>query len=754
MIGGAVSFAVGTTILEGRSGQTLGFGSLVLAADTQLNVALGAPDATPLFNVTGNLTLDGTLNVTAAAGFGSGVYRVFSYGGTLTDNGLALGALPGGSTGTIQTSVANQVNLVVGASGPVPTMLFWDGSQTVANGAVNGGSGTWNAASTNWTIADGSANQAWSGVMAIFQGTSGTVTVDTAGGPIAATGIQFASNGWTVSGGSVTLTGAAAIRVGDGSAAGSGYSATIGSVLTGSGSLSKTDLGTLILTGANTYAGGTTVAGGRLVVNGSITGATTVQTGASLGGTGTVGNLTITSGGTVAPGSSIGTLTVNGNYVQAANSTYLVEINPAGQSDRIQVSGTATVQGGTVSVTKAPGTYIPGTRFTIVNAGGGVTGTYASLVQDMPFVDLALAYDANNVFLDVARNNIAFCAVAATRNQCATGNGVESLAAGPLYNAVVSLPDDAAARAAFDALSGDIYASARGAMLADVRLPRNAVLSRLATAGEGNGAWARGLGNWGSQDGDGNAFGQDRDTAGLIVGADFSAGANWRFGLSAAYTHTSLDSATRTAEAKLNGTHALAYAGGAYGPVRIRAGLGYADFDLDANRAIAFAGFTDTARGKTGGSALQGFAELGYAFDLGGAEAEPFVGLAAVRLRSDAFTETGGPAALSGARISDTSSYSTLGVRLGTAADANFVVNGSIAWRHAFGDIVPEARLAFAGGSGFTLGGTLLNRDEAAIEGGVAVPVAPGLTLGIRYDGTIGHRSSDHSIQGALTLAF
>jgi autotransporter-associated beta strand protein len=741
-------------MLIGRAGDTLTLASLVLTTDADVNVTLGAPGNNALFNVTGNLTLDGKLNVTAATGFGDGVYRVFSYGGTLTDNGLALSALPGSATGTIQTSVANQVNLVVGATGPAPTMLFWDGSQTTANGVVNGGSGTWNAAATNWTNADGSANQAWSGIMAIFQGTSGTVTVDTAGGPIATTGLQFASNGWTVSGGPVGLTGSAAVRVGDGSAAGSGYTATIGSILTGSGSLSKTDLGTLILTGANTYAGGTTVTGGRLVVNGSITGATAVQAGASLGGTGTVGSLTVGTGATIAPGNSIGTLTVNGNYVQAANSTYLVEINPAGQSDRIQVSGTATIQGGTVSVTKAPGTYVPGTRFTIVNAGGGVTGTYASLVQDMPFVDLSLAYDTNNVFLDVARNNIAFCAVAATRNQCATGNGVESLGAGTLYNAVVSLPDDAAARAAFDALTGDIYASARGAMLADARLPRNAILSRLATAEEGSGAWARGLGNWGSQDGDGNAFGQDRDTAGLIVGADFSAGANWRFGLSAGYTHSSLDSATGTAEADLNGTHVLVYAGGAYGPVRIRAGLGYADFDLDVNRAIAFPGFTDTARGKTGGSALQGFAELGYAFDLGGGEAEPFVGLTGVRLRSDAFSETGGPAALSGARLSDTSSYSTLGVRLGTAANADFVVNGSIAWRHAFGGVVPGARLAFAGGDGFTLSGTPLNPDEAAIEAGAAVRVAPGLTLGVRYDGTIGSRTSDHSVQGALTFRF
>ena len=36
-------------------------------------------------NVGGNLTLDGNLNVTDAGGFGVGVYRLFNYTGSLTN---------------------------------------------------------------------------------------------------------------------------------------------------------------------------------------------------------------------------------------------------------------------------------------------------------------------------------------------------------------------------------------------------------------------------------------------------------------------------------------------------------------------------------------------------------------------------------------------------------------------------------------------------------------------------------------------
>ena len=92
-------------------------------------------------------------------------------------------------------------------------------------------------------------------------------------------------------------------------------------------------------------------------MNGSIAASSLLTVGPNglVGGTGTLPATTI-NGGTLSPGNSIGTLTVQGNFVQNGG-TYQVEVNPAGQNDRVNVTGTATINGGTVQVLAAPGSY-------------------------------------------------------------------------------------------------------------------------------------------------------------------------------------------------------------------------------------------------------------------------------------------------------------------------------------------------------------------------------------------------------------
>lgn len=71
-----------------------------------------------------------------------------------------------------------------------------------------------------------------------------------------------------MNGDAINLVGASGstIRVGDGTTGGTDTVASIDAEITGASQLIKADMGTLILTGDNSYTGGTKITGGTLQV--------------------------------------------------------------------------------------------------------------------------------------------------------------------------------------------------------------------------------------------------------------------------------------------------------------------------------------------------------------------------------------------------------------------------------------------------------------------------------------------------------
>jgi fibronectin-binding autotransporter adhesin len=255
---------------DGSAG-TLTVGSLSLSSGSVLNYQLGRPNVVgagvnSLVQVNGDLTLAGTLNITNLGGFGEGVYRLFNYTGSLTNNGLALGSIPSSFTRDqffFQTSQTGRVNLVVSAGGF--QIQFWNGTNTVGDGVIHGGSGTWDNEITNWVNAAGLVPLPWRQGFAVFGGAQGgTVTL---GENVQFGGMQFTANGYLISSGAGLLLspiGNGIIRVDTGITATINVPIADVNALTHSG-ITKSDSGTLVLGGNNTYSLGTTVAGGTLV---------------------------------------------------------------------------------------------------------------------------------------------------------------------------------------------------------------------------------------------------------------------------------------------------------------------------------------------------------------------------------------------------------------------------------------------------------------------------------------------------------
>ena len=279
-IGGNASVLAGGHLAPGNPSGTLTVnGDVTLAQGSLLDFSFGTPGpnfTTPGVGhnvaVGGNQTNNGaTVSAIDPGGFGPGLYNLFTYGGTLTETNGGI-APPAGFT--IQNLTGSkQINLI-NTSGML--LNFWNANGLATNSVMGGGSGTWSLPDANWTDAFGTVTSTRqpADAFAIFGGAPGTVTVDDGLGgsqPVTALGMQFASDGYVINGGVLALVapspGALSeIRVGDGSAASAGWTATIDNTLTGLG-INKTGAGTLILNGSNAYTQGTTLSAGTLSVS-------------------------------------------------------------------------------------------------------------------------------------------------------------------------------------------------------------------------------------------------------------------------------------------------------------------------------------------------------------------------------------------------------------------------------------------------------------------------------------------------------
>ncbi|WP_292236685.1 autotransporter domain-containing protein [Mesorhizobium sp.] len=802
---GTYSDSTGTAIVDGAGSTWTNASSLIVGAygTGALTISNGGAVSNTQGYVGYNGDSAGTVEVDGPGSVWANSSDLFvGYGGTGTmivsnagmvsnTNGyVGVGAgLTSTATVTGASSWTNSSDLFVGYGGAGVLTVSNAGTVSNAFGIVG-----YNAGSTGTITVDG-AGSIWTNSSDLYVGYYGTAILTISnGGAVSAGSVVLAANADSIgtlniggaSGSAATAAGtvtAAAIQFGLGSGTlnfnhiETNYGFASG--ISGLGTINQIAGNTNMTGNSSGFTGTTNVFGGGLYVNGSLGGAINV-TGGLLGGSGTAGNVIIASGGTFAPGNSIGTINVS-DTTFLAGSTYAVEVESGGTSDLISATGTVTLSGGTVDVIAYPD-YALGTTYTIVTAAGGVTGTFdsASLEGGSVFIAPTLTYDANNVYLDLAKTS--FASVAMTPNQIAAAGGADSLGTGnALYDAIFALGTASEAQTAFDAISGEIHASAKGMLLEDSRFIRDAATNRISAAfgdagaaalpvmayGEGGSAmaaadtdrfavWGQAFGSWGDTDSNGNAAAFDRSTGGLLAGADGLVG-DGRVGLLGGYSHASFDADDRQSSGDSDSYHIGLYGGTNWGAVAFRTGAAYSWNSISTKRSVAFDGFADALSADYDASTAQVFGELAYKVDADRFRFEPFANLAHVSVHTEGFTEKGGVAALTSQSSNTDATFTTFGLR--ASADVGFggikaTARGTLGWRHAFGDVTPTATFAFAGGDASTIGGVPVAGDSAVIEAGFDLQMSANATLGLFYAGQFGAHAADNGAKANLNVRF
>lgn len=176
-------------------------------------------------------------------------------------------------------------------------------------------------------------------------------------------------------------------------------------------SLTKVGSGTLKLTNANTYSGGTTINGGCLLAMGASgsstgTGNVVVNNNGSLGGNGIVGgNISVVAGGMIEPGdptasswlSKIGTLTCEKNFSSAGKILLSVRNSSGYMSDKLIVKGNASLGGNLELEIVSGGDVFPlNAELSLFDFRGSVSGSFATIT--LPSTDAGTMWDLSDLY--------------------------------------------------------------------------------------------------------------------------------------------------------------------------------------------------------------------------------------------------------------------------------------------------------------------------------------------------------------------
>ena len=533
------------------------------------------------------------------------------------------------------------------------------------------------------------------------------------------------------------------------------------------GSLIKRGEGTLIMTGSNTYRGGTTVEGGKLLGYSN-----------SFGVSGDDGKA---NGKVVVNGGTFGILeTYNDQFtmkgeIERGEGTHSVDV-VVNEGGTFQITAGQDVTMGKLEFKEGAGFTVGSEDVDVLKeayAGKAQTGTVtttgvtgadlAVANPDYAFFKTELKAEGNTLTGTLSRDETkSFATYAQNANGQAIAGALEGAAGGALYDALIGASKGDVAKT-YNSLGDDFILNTRNAGIVNGMTLSRAIKDQAAGIGEGRKVemadgtarlWATGVGSWSALD-----YGQsdmDSDFYAGLFGAEVDVCSATKLGLF--FGAGSTDNKAGDNKVESDDIHFGAYGVTNFSDVvNATYGFVYSHQSADATRALqvgsqlgmnAFSGDTDIT---------QIFAEAAYTgLNTDAYSIEPYFGLSWIHAESDGFNEQVGTMAFSTTTEDQDVQVTTLGVRGAipfTMGETKVALKGDVAWNHFFGDTEAEASMNLAGSGVARLKGGELG-DMASVGLGVEAQVGKMTTMGLSYTGAYDGDITSHGISANVRFNF
>ena len=536
------------------------------------------------------------------------------------------------------------------------------------------------------------------------------------------------------------------------------------------GTLVKRGDGTLVMTGNNTYRGGTTVEGGKLLGFAESFGVTGDDVNAKANGK------VVVNGGTFGllekyndTFTKKGELTSKG---QAAGHSVDVTVNKGGT---FQITAGQSVTMGNLEFKDGAGFTVGSEDVDVLKeayAGKDQTGTVtvdkvtgadlAVANPDYAFFKTELKADGNKLTGTLSRDkNASFATYAQNANGHAIAGALEAAGNGALYDTLIGASKSDVTKT-YNSLGDDFVLNTRNAGIANGMSLARAVKDQAAGIGEGRAVemgegtarlWATGIGSKSTVD-----YGMsdmDSDFYAGLVGAEVDVADSTKVGVF--FGAGSTENKAAGQKAKSDDIHV-----GAYGVTNVNDfaasyGFVYSHLDADVTRSLqvgsqlgmnAFSGKTDLTQ-IFGEVAYKGLNTTGYSV-------EPYFGLSWIHAESDAFNEQVGNMKFATTPADQDVQVTTVGIRGAlpfTVGSAQMAVKGDLAWNHFFGDTEAEAAMNLGGSAVANLKGGELG-DMASVGLGLEAKVGKMTTMGVSYTGAYDGDITSHGISANVRFNF